>query len=101
MGFLAYFVTFIPKVSSSLALKDYRPICLLGTLYKLLSKVLARRLVVAMETIISTSQSLFLKGRNFLDGVIMVNEIMDFMKRTKGQVFILKVDFEKANDSVD
>lgn len=51
-GFLDYFVTLILKVSSSLALKDYCPIYLLDTLYKLLSKVIARRLDVAMETII-------------------------------------------------
>lgn len=51
-GFLADFVTLILKVSSLLALKDYRPIYLLDTLYKLLSKVLARRLDVVMDTII-------------------------------------------------
>lgn len=41
---LAYFVTLISKVSSSLELKDFRSISLLGCLYKLLAKVLARRL---------------------------------------------------------
>jgi len=34
---LSYFVALIPKVSSPLALKDFRPISLLGTLYKILS----------------------------------------------------------------
>ena len=43
-GMLAFFVILIPKVSSPLELKDYRPISLLGCLYKLLAKVLARRL---------------------------------------------------------
>ena len=40
-GLLSYFVALISKISSPLALKDFRPISLLGTLYKILSKVLA------------------------------------------------------------
>lgn len=51
-GMLAYFVALIPKVSSPMALKDYRPISLIGFLYKLLAKVLARRLAGVMNSII-------------------------------------------------
>ena len=40
---LAYLVTWIPKLSFPLALEDFRPISLLGCLYKLLAKVLPRR----------------------------------------------------------
>jgi len=54
-----------------------------------------------MEKIISKSQSVFLKAGNLVDGVMVVNEIIDFAKRTKGQVLILKVVFNKAYDSVD
>jgi hypothetical protein len=56
---LAYFVALIPKISSPLELKDYRPISLLGCLYKLLAKVLARRLASVMNPIISQNQSAF------------------------------------------
>jgi hypothetical protein len=52
---LAYFMTLIPKVSSLLELKDFRPISLLGSLYKLLAKVLARRLSSVINAIISQS----------------------------------------------
>lgn len=98
---LSYFVILIPKVTSPLALKDFRPISLLGTLYKILSKVLVRRLPGVMNSIISPSQSTFLKGRNLMDGVVVVNEIVDFARKTKAQCLILKVDFEKVYDSVD
>ena len=50
---LAFFVALIPKINSPLELKDYRPISLLGCLYKLLAKVLARRLAKVMNRIIS------------------------------------------------
>jgi len=98
---LAYFVTLIPKVSSPLELKDFRPISLLGCLHKLLAKVLARRLAGVMNSIISPSQSAFLKGRTLVDGVLVVNELVDYAKRAKKECLIFKVDFEKAYDSVD
>ncbi|KAL6520276.1 hypothetical protein OROMI_032456 [Orobanche minor] len=38
------FITLIPKKEASMTVSDYRPISLVGCIYKLLSKVLARRL---------------------------------------------------------
>ncbi|MCI41574.1 RNA-directed DNA polymerase (Reverse transcriptase), partial [Trifolium medium] len=43
-GVLSYFLALIPKVKNPEALGDYRPISLLGCIYKLVSKVLAARL---------------------------------------------------------
>jgi hypothetical protein len=98
---LAYFVALIPKINSPLELKDFRPISLLGCLYKLLAKVLARRLTRVMNAIISLNQSTFLKGRSLVDGVFVINEIFDFAKKSNFDFWIHKVDFEKAYDSVD
>lgn len=98
---LAYFVTLIPKVSSQTTVKELRPISLEGSLYKLPSMVLSRRLAEGMTYIISTSQTSFLRGRNLMDGVLIENEIVDYAKKFKFQCLILKVDFEKAYDSVD
>lgn len=54
-----------------------------------------------MNSIISPSQSAFLKGRNLVDGVLVVNELVDYAKRAKKEFLIFKVDFEKAYDSMD
>lgn len=45
---LPYFVTLILKVDSLLSLREFRHISLLGSLYKLMEKALASRLVLAM-----------------------------------------------------
>jgi len=100
-SFLSFFVTLIPKVKVSLSLKEYRPISLLGSLYKFLSKVLAGRLSKVMNSIIFGFQSAFLKGRHLVDGVLVVNEVVDLAKRSKRECLILKVDFEKAYVFVD
>jgi len=86
-GMLAFFVTLILKVSSPVEIKDYRPISLLGCLYKLLAKVLARRMARVMTSIISSNQSGFLKGRNLVDGVMVINELVDYAKKNKKTMF--------------
>jgi len=100
-SFLLYFVTLIPKVNNPFTLKQFRPISLLGCLYKLLEKVLAGRMSMVMSSIISSSQSTFVKGRNLVDGVSVINEVVDVARRMNRECLILKVDFEKANDTVD
>jgi hypothetical protein len=100
-SFLSYFVTLIPKVSSPSSLSGFRPISLLGCLYKLIAKVLAKRLAKVMDSVISSNQSAFIKGRNLVDGVVIVNEVVDWAKKAKKDCLIIKVDFEKAYDSVD
>jgi hypothetical protein len=98
---LAYFVALILKINSPLEIKDFRPISLLGCLYKLLAKVSARRLAKVINPIISPNQSAILKGRNLVVGVMVINEIVDFARKFNKECLILKVDFEKAYDSVD
>jgi exonuclease III len=98
---LSYFVTLIPKINSPFGLGDYRPISLLGCLYKLIAEVLASRLAKVMNSLIAPNQSAFIKGRNLVDGVLVVNELVDLAKKQLKDCLIFKVDFEKAYDSVD
>jgi hypothetical protein len=100
-GLLSYFITLIPKVPNPTALGDFRPISLLGCLYKLIAKVLAGRLSKVMNSVVSNSQTAFLKGRHLVDGVVVINEIVDLAKKFGRECLIFKVDFEKAYDSVD
>jgi hypothetical protein len=100
-GMCSYFLTLIPKVASPQSLGDFRPISLLGCLYKLIAKVLAARLAKVVGELIPSTQSAFLKGRQLVDGVVVVNEVIDFAKKSGRECLILKVYFEKAYDSVD
>jgi hypothetical protein len=98
---LSYFLTLIPKVKSPQGLGDFRPIALLGCWYKLLSKVLASRLAKVIGGLIPKTQSAFLKGRQLVEGVVVVNEVIDYARKIRKDCMIVKVDFEKAYDSVD
>jgi hypothetical protein len=100
-GITPSFIALIPKKDHLQNLSDYRPISLIGCIYKVLSKVLASRLKKVLGKLISNCQSAFLPQRLILDGVLVINEPIDLAKRRKNQCFLMKVDFEKAYDTVN
>jgi hypothetical protein len=55
---------------------------------------------MVMDLVIAPNQSAFIKGRNLVDGVLVVNEVVEWAKKSKKECLIFKVDFEKAYDSV-
>ena len=54
-----------------------------------------------MPQVISEAQSTFLGGRNILDGILIANEIVDGWRKFNRKGLVLKLDFEKAYDSVN
>ncbi|KAJ0853618.1 putative RNA-directed DNA polymerase [Helianthus annuus] len=82
-------------------MKDYRPINLIGMISKVISKVLANRIKNVMGDVISESQTAFLKDRYILDGPLILNEVIAWLKRRSKKAFLLKIDFEKAYDNVN
>jgi len=71
------FIAFIPKVDNPHKLNDFRPISLVGSLYKILAKVLANRLRVVVRKVVSETQKAFVKDRQILDGVRVANKVVD------------------------
>jgi hypothetical protein len=53
----------LPKMVEASRIKDYRPITLIHTVGKLISKVLVNRLAPKLGELVHVSQSAFIKGR--------------------------------------
>ncbi|RVW99239.1 Transposon TX1 uncharacterized 149 kDa protein [Vitis vinifera] len=81
-------------------ISDYRPISLITSLYKIITKVLAGRLRGILHETIHSTQEAFVQGRQILDAVLIVNEIVDEKKRSGDEGVVFKIDFEKAYDHV-
>ncbi|GKV27959.1 hypothetical protein SLEP1_g37069 [Rubroshorea leprosula] len=98
-GLNSSFIVLVPKKSNPVELKDYRPISLISSLYKIISKVLANRIKKVLPKVISETQSAFLGGRQITDGILILNEVAEEIRRKKASSFMFKEDFEKAYDS--
>ncbi|XP_058741725.1 uncharacterized protein LOC131614114 [Vicia villosa] len=94
------FLLLIPKSSNPLCLEDYRPICLIDCIHKIISMILAGRIKKILSSIISDCQSAFIPGRHMIDGVLVANELVDYSLKEGKDCLLFKVDFEKAYDKV-
>ncbi len=95
------FIALVPKIEGAKAAGDFRPICLLNGIQKIISKVLANRLGRVLGDIISPSQTAFLKGRSILDSFVTASELVNWGSKVKAECVGIKVDFEKAYDRVN
>lgn len=75
--FNASYIALIPKKVCAKELSDFRPISLIGSVYKLISKVLTERLKGVMEKLVDSQQMAFIKGRQIMDVVLIANEAVD------------------------
>ena len=94
------FIALIAKCDHPGGFKDFRPISMVECIYKIISKLLARRLQRVMDSIIGPNQSSFIAGRQILDGALITGELIESCKRRNIATSILKLDFQKAFDSV-
>ncbi|RVW97689.1 Transposon TX1 uncharacterized 149 kDa protein [Vitis vinifera] len=95
------FLVLIPKKGGAEDIGDFRPISLLGGLYKLLAKVLANRLKKVIGKVVSPAQNAFVMGRQILDASLIANEVIDSWQKRKEKGVICKLDIEKAYDSLN
>jgi len=75
------FIALMPKIDSPQCLNDFRPISLVGSLHKILAKVLANMSKSVVGTVIADTQTAFVKNRQILDGILIANEVVDEAKK--------------------
>ncbi|XP_050233311.1 uncharacterized protein LOC126681802 [Mercurialis annua] len=61
----------------------------------------SRRLSCVLDRIISKSQSAFIPGRSIADNILLAHELVRNYHRQKGESCAMKVDLQKAYDTVE
>jgi hypothetical protein len=93
-------IILIPKSGDQARIGNWRPITLLGNLYKILAKTLARRLQTFLLSMIRPSQTGFVEGRCILDNTFLAQEAQDWAEESNQDLVLLLLDFEKAFDRI-
>jgi hypothetical protein len=94
----------ILKVDKPEKVTDLRPISLCNVVYKVVSKVLSRRLREVLPEIITPNQSAFVPGRLISNNILIAYELTHYLlnKRDGNVGFAaIKLDMSKAHDRME
>jgi exonuclease III len=94
-------ITCLPKPGKPRnQLKNWRPISLLNTSYKLASSCIADRIKTTLDDIIHEDQKGFIPGRYIGENTRLISDILFETERQNIPGLLMIVDFEKAFDTV-
>ena len=94
------YITLLPKKDGADQPKDFRPISLVHSFAKLITKMMANRLAGRLQQMVCPIQSAFIKGRFIQDNFMLVQQTARLLHQQKQPRILLKLDISKAFDSV-
>ena len=98
----ATFLALIPKIKKPTDFSEFRPISLCNVCYKVISKILMKRMSVLLPKLISREQGAFVSGRVIQENIAITQELVQHIDGgLPGGNLILNLDMEKAYDRLD
>ena len=95
-------ISLIPKKSKDKTiLENLRPISLLNVDYKILTKVVAKRIEKVLPTLINPDQTGYVKGRYIGENVRLIYDLIHYTDKPNQKGIAIFLDFKKAFDSID
>ena len=93
-------IKLIPKTPKPKSIKDWRPISLLNTDYKILSKIISYRLKPILNSVISPEQQCGLPNRQIYNNHLNILSAINYSKDLNQPLAILQIDFYKAFNTI-
>jgi exonuclease III len=98
---LSYITLLCKDKNKAEDLSSWRPISLLNTDYKILSKVILNRIKKVAGEIIHPNQTCAIPGRNLNDNLHLLRNVTDYSNDHNFNLFLVTFDQSKAFDRVD
>lgn len=97
------FIVLIPKTTKALNLNHYLLISLCNFAYKVVAKIMAKRLGRVVEKLVSPNQRAFVKGKWIAENSAIANEVIHKVRKHKGKkgLMVLKIDMKKVYDIME
>ena len=95
-SFNSTYVALIPKKIGAKELTDFRPISLIGSVYKIISKILTEKIKMVMHKLVDPKLLALIKGRQIMDVILMANECVDARTISKAPGILCKLDIQKS-----
>jgi hypothetical protein len=89
------------KKGDTLDIGNYRPISLLCTTYKVLTRVLTKRIEEAVADKMPVEQAGFRKGFSTVDHIMSLNLLFEKCREWDLPMHVVFIDFKKAFDSIE
>ena len=86
------FLDLIPKEKDATSFERFQPISLCNIGYKIITKIMARRLKNILPYLVSENQGGFIKGRKIWDNIILVQEAIHSSLNNGEKGMVVKID---------
>ena len=86
-------ITLLFKGGEKEDITNWHPKCLLSVAYKIIAKVLQRRLQMVLPEVINANQTAFLSNMYILDNILLLHETITWVRDTNQEMLLLKLDF--------
>jgi len=94
-------IVLLPKKQDARTLNEYRPISLINSMVKIITKMLAIRLVPHLNELVSHAQNAFIRKRCIHDNFIYVQRVIQLLHKNKKPALFIELDISKAFDSIE
>ncbi|MCO5603738.1 hypothetical protein L7F22_057890 [Adiantum nelumboides] len=93
-------IKLIPKGQDRLEIRNYRPLTMLNSVYKVMAKALALRIKYVVNQVVYPKQFGFVQGRSIHEAILNVITAIDWAAEQDQDYVMINMDLEKAYDRV-
>jgi len=93
-------IVMLPKIQDVASLSYYRPISLINSVVKIITKILANRLAPHLNSLVSHAQNAFIKKRCIHDNFLYAQRVIQLLHKKRRSALFIKLDISKAFDSI-